>query len=97
MSVKEVSTACTDSECCAGQVYTQLQTRCRRKMKKGKGQIGIDQANKPNEFICRIRVWTSYLPVGIAFVLKLILVRFWCHKKQAILPGAPCEDRGNWD
>ena len=32
-----------------------------------------------------------------AFVLKLILVRFWCHKKQAILPGAPCEDRGNWD
>ena len=32
-----------------------------------------------------------------AFVLKLILVRVWGHKKQAILPGAPCEDCGNWD
>ena len=66
MSVKEVSTACTDSECCAGQVHTQLQT----KMKKGKGQIGIDQANKPNEFICGIRIWTSYLPAGICFCFK---------------------------
>ena len=66
MSVKEVSTACTNSECCAGQVHTQLQT----KMKKGKGQIGIDQANKPNEFICRIRIWTSYLPAGICFCFK---------------------------
>ena len=36
-------------------------------------------------------------PWEFAFVLKLILVHFWCRKKQAILPGAPCEDRGNWD
>ena len=54
MSVKEVSTACTNSECCAGQVYTQLPTRCRRKMEKGKGQIGIDQVNKPNEFMSNV-------------------------------------------
>ena len=34
--------------------------------KKGKSQIGINWAiyNKPNEFIHRIRAWTSYLPVG---------------------------------
>ena len=39
-------------------------------MKKGKSQIGINQANKPNKFICGIRTWTSYLPVGIFYCFK---------------------------
>ena len=45
--------------------YTQLQKRCHRKMKKGKSQIAISQANEPNEFICSNRTWTPYLPVAI--------------------------------
>ena len=32
--------------------------------------MGINQANKPNEIICRIHTQTSYLPVGFAIVLK---------------------------
>ena len=30
----------------------------------------INSAYKPNEFICSIRIWTSYLPVGVCYCLK---------------------------
>ena len=36
----------------------------------GKSEIGINQANKSNEFTCSIRTWTSYLPVGICYCFK---------------------------
>ena len=32
--------------------------------------MGINQANKPNEIICRIHTQTSYLPVGICYCFK---------------------------
>ena len=41
-----------------------------QKNEKGKSQIGINQANKPNKFIFSIRKWTSYLPVGICYCFK---------------------------
>ena len=40
------------------------------KNEKGKSQIGINYANEPYEFICSIRTWTSYLPVGICYCFK---------------------------
>ena len=45
-------------------------TTCHRKMKKGKSQIAINQANRPSEFFCSIRTCTSYLPVGICYCFE---------------------------
>ena len=30
----------------------------------------MNYANKPNEFSCSIRTWTSYLPAGICYCFK---------------------------
>ena len=36
------------------------------------------------------------LPIFLE-VLPGILGRFLGHKRQVIVPGVPCGDRGNWD